>query len=72
MPYRKHNYPNVSSREAICRGRLLFVGPVARSNEEKKLQYGRIIFDGVIVLDYVSSDRSSIEVIYQNSHHLKL
>ena len=22
-PYQKHNYPNVSAREAICRGRLL-------------------------------------------------
>ena len=64
--------PNVSAREAICRGRLLFVGPVARSNEEKKLQYSSNIIDSVIVLDDVSSDRSLLWMIYQNSHNLEL
>ena len=66
MPYHKHNYPNVSAREAICRGRLLVVSPVARSNEEMKLYYSSIIIDGVIILDDESSDRSPREVAYDD------
>ena len=66
MPYHKHNYPNISAREAICKGKLLVVSPVARSNEEKKLHYSSIIIDGVIILDDDSSDRSPRELAYDD------